>query len=191
MFSKSLFNRNVNLERSVINPLGVPNSQWLFSQETINTLKAIEEYYTFNLANKTYDKIPTDYNKFLRLYNSIHASYLKASNNSSLKLLFLITQEGLVGSMNAYGLNFSNVELTLQNQLLEQEIEDILSGKNKKPALGANTGQFTIQKTFKLAPLFSYYIMLYGMPAPGVGFDQDKLSMLLKILENNCIDPYK
>jgi hypothetical protein len=190
MYSKSLFNRSANLERSVINPVGISGTTLIFSQETMNALKAVQEYYTLNLSSKKYDKIPTDYQKFLRLYNTIRTSYAKI-NNKNLQLLFKITEEGLVGAMNAYGLNFTATELTLENTMLKKNIEDILSGKNVKNAFGANTGQLTIKKSFTLAPLFSYYIMLYGVPERGVGFEQNKLSMLLSILEKNCIDPYK
>jgi hypothetical protein len=108
-----------------------------------------------------------------------------------LKLLFQITEEGLQGAMNAYGLNYTNVELNVENMALKKQIEDILSGKNKKNAFNSTGGQFTVKKSFTLAPLFSYYITLYGMPDAGVGFDQDKLSMLLNILEKHCINPYK
>jgi hypothetical protein len=190
MYSKSLFNRNANLERSVINPVGVSGASLIFSQETLNALKAVQEYYTVNMSSKNYDRIPTDYQKFLRLYNIIQTSYAKITNKN-LQLLFKITEEGLIGAMNAYGLNFTATELTLENNMLKKNIEDILSGKNVKNAFGSNTGQLTIKKSFTLAPLFSYYIMLYGVPERGVGFDQNKLAMLLSILEKHCIDPYK
>ena len=192
MYSKSLFNQNVNMTRTVMNPVGIPNSGvggLIFTSETQQAIKAIQEYYTWNLANKTYTLIPTDYDKFLHLYHIIHSTIGKISNKN-LKLLFQITEEGLQGAMNAYGLNFSNTDLTVQNTMLQQKIDEILSGKNVKNAFDKNTGQLRLQKSFKLAPLFSYYIMLYGMPEPGVGFDQAKLALLLSILEKYCIDPY-
>jgi hypothetical protein len=192
MYSKSLFNQNVNTTRTVMNPVGIPNSGvggLIFTSETQQAIKAIQEYYTWNLANKTYTLIPTDYDKFLHLYYIIHSTIGKISNKN-LKLLFQITEDGLQGAMNAYGLNFSNTDLTVQNTMLQQKIDEILSGKNVKNAFDKNTGQLRLQKSFKLAPLFSYYIMLYGMPEPGVGFDQAKLALLLSILEKYCIDPY-
>jgi len=192
MYSKSLFSQNVNMTRTVINPVGIPNSGggMIFSQDTYNAIKAIQEYYTWNLAYQKYTLIPTDYDKFLHLYHIVHTTIGKISNKN-LKLLFQITEEGLQGAMNAYGLNYTNTELVVQNTMLQQKIDEILSGKNVKNAFDKNTGQLKMQKTFKLAPLFSYYIMLYGMPDPGVGFDQAKLALLLSILEKYCIDPYK
>lgn len=192
MYSKSLFNSNTNMARSVINPIGIGNSSGLiFSLETYNALKAVQQLYTMNLANKTYDKTPIDYDKYLRLYHTVMISKKKVGGNKNLKLLFQITENSLEGAFNAYGLHFTTIELTLQNTLLQKTIDDILSGKNLKSALTNTTGQFSIQKSFTLAPLFSYYILLYGMPEPGVGFDQNKLSLLLSILEKHCIDPYK
>ena len=70
------------------------------------------------------------------------------------------------------------------------KIDDILSGKNEVSALGDVQGEISISKTFKLAPLYSYYIYLYGMPAYGVGFDASKLSLLVSILNKYDINPY-
>ena len=53
------------------------------------------------------------------------------------------------------------------------------------------TGQLAITKTFKLANVFNCYLIIYGMPAPGVGFDPVKINFLVKILKQNGIDPYK
>lgn len=190
MYSKSLFNRNANMERSMINPVGLPSSTLSFTNETIIAIKAVQAFYTFNLANKSYSMIPTDYSKYLNLYNTVTTSYLNTMD-LNLKMLLKITQEGLMGAMNAYGLNYSVTELTLQNNILQKTIDDLIAGVNLKPAIGKVTGNLSIKKSFTLAPLFSYYIMLYGMPAAGVGFDQSKLSVLLSILEQNGIDPYR
>lgn len=191
MYSKSLFNRNTNMERSMINPVGVStSSQMFFSPETVRAIKAVQEFYTFNLANKSYSMIPTDYEKYLNLYNTVTTTYVKTMD-LNLKMLFKITQEGLMGAINAYGLNFTVTELTLQNTILQKTIDDLISGVNVKSAIGKNTGNLSVKKSFTLAPLFSYYIMLYGMPEAGAGFDQSKLAVLLSILEKNCINPYK
>ena len=194
MYSKSLFKRQTNVHRTVIDPLGVAGGGSgggvFLSADTMKALKAVQEFYTMNLASKNYDKIPTDYTKFLHLFHTIRLSYNKASSHN-MRLLLKISEEGLVGAMNAYGLNFTTVETKLQNTMLKQTIEDILSGKNVKNAFGNSTGQLTIKKSFTLAPLFSYYILLYGMPEPGVGFDQNKLSILLEIFEKNGMNPYK
>jgi hypothetical protein len=190
MYSKSLFTNSTNLTRSVVNPLGLQSSgQIVFSHETLIALKAVQEFYTYNMSTRTYENIPTDYNKFLHLYNIIHTTY-RHITNSSLRLLFKITEEGLVGAINSFDLNYVTNELKVRNVELQKTIDDLIAGKNMKPALKTNIGTMSIHKTFTLAPLFSYYITLYGMPEPGVGFDQVKLSNLLAIMERQCIDPY-
>jgi hypothetical protein len=105
-------------------------------------------------------------------------------------LLFQTTIEGLSGAMNAYGLSVDKTELKLKITLLEKTISDMESNVNVVNAVTASNGQYSLKKSFTLAPLFSYYIMLYGLPEAGVGFDQNKLSILLSILENQCINPY-
>jgi hypothetical protein len=190
MYSKSLFTNSSNLTRSVVNPLGLQSSgQIVFSHETLIALKAVQEFYTYNMSTRTYENIPTDYNKFLYLYNIIHTTYSNITN-SSLRLLFKITEEGLVGAINSFDLNYLTNDLKVRNIELQKTIDDLIAGKNMTPALKTNIGTMSIHKTFTLAPLFSYYIMLYGMPQPGVGFDQVKLSNLLTVMERQCIDPY-
>jgi len=190
MYSKSLFTNSTNLSRSVVNPLGLQSSgQIVFSNETLIALKAVQEFYTYNMSTRKYENIPTDYNKFLHLYNIIHTTYRNITN-SSLRLLFKITEEGLVGAINSFDLNYLTNDLKVRNIELQKTIDDLIAGKNMTPALKTNIGTMSIHKTFTLAPLFSYYIMLYGMPQAGVGFDQVKLSNLLTVMERQCIDPY-
>jgi len=179
----------------MIYPVGGPGGQgsndFQITAEVITAIKVIQQQYTFNLATEKYAQIPTDYLKFLKLYKTIENTR-KKTQNKNLQTLYLITREGLQGAMNAYSLNYSNTELKLERTLLQNTINDILAGINQKAALTADVGgKFTAKKTFTLAPLFSYYIMLYGMPAYGVGFDEYKLAVLLSIFEKNGIDPYK
>jgi hypothetical protein len=193
MYSKSFFSSNSTNIPSMINPLGVSSSQTktnILSIEAINAIKTIQQYYTFNMASKNYSLIPNDYEKLLRLYNTVSLSYYKVSN-STIKTLLKITQEGLIGAMNTYSLYFTNNELSIENKILQSKIEEILSGVNKITALSSSTGHLTITKSFVLAPLFSYYINLFGMPQRGIGFDQDKISALLSVMDKYGIDPYK
>jgi hypothetical protein len=192
MTSRSLFNSNISKERSLINPnlnSGVGNA-FNFSNETLLAIQAIQQEYTVNLANQTYSKIPTNYSQFLYLYG-ILINTISTISDQNLKTLFQTTIEGLMGAMNAYGLSVDKTELNLKINILEQTIADLESNKNVLTAVTTYNGQYTLKKTFTLAPLFSYYIMLYGLPEAGVGFDQAKLSVLLSILERQSIDPYK
>jgi hypothetical protein len=98
----------------------------------------------------------------------------------------------LVGAINSYALYGSNVSLTLDKVGLNKTINDILTGKNEKfIEMAQATGQLTITKSFKLAPVFNYYIIIYGMPAFGVGFDPIKINFLVDVLKSKGINPYK
>ncbi len=156
----------------------------------LETMHRIEQFYTSQLAAKTYENIPTSFTDYLHLFNVVHIAQTKYGTNPPLALLFKITEEGLTGAMNAYGLNTLNVELTIENTYLQGVLEEIISGVNVTQAFDLNTGTLAMSRKFELAPLFQYYIKIYGLPEPGVGFDPVKLNIVLKALETNGIDPY-
>lgn len=168
-------------------PVILPNLDLAFPSTYIDRIK---REYTTHLANRRYQAIPTDLNQSLILYDEIYQQKNQATNENLL-ILLQITMDGLQGTMNAYALYTQNISLTLNNIILEKRITDILSGKNEVKAMSDTCGQFTASKTFVLAPLFSYYIMMYGLPAFGVGFNPEKLAQILKVLVDNGIDPYK
>ena len=167
-------------------PVLLPNLDLAFPSTDINQ---VETQYTTYLANRQYQSIPTDLNQSLVLYDKIYQQKANATN-ANLLILLQITMDGLQGTMNAYALYTQNVTLGLNNIILEKKITDILSGKNDIKAMSDTCGQFTATKTFTLAPLFSYYIMMYGLPAFGVGFDSEKLATILQVLISNGIEPY-
>lgn len=194
-YSKSFFSSSSTSARSMINPVSAGGNNdaisFVLPKNTLAVLTTVEKNYTSNLATKQYSNIPNDYETLLNLYNLLLTANNNYANNPSLNVLFQIAEEGLLGSMNAYGLNFTNMETTIQNAMLQKTIDDMLSGKNKKTAYSNSSGNLSVKKSFVLAPLFSYYIAIYGMPEKGIGFDQKKLSMLLAVLEKNGINPYK
>jgi hypothetical protein len=159
------------------------------SQNVIDVLNEIDTRYTSNIANQQYQLIPTDLERYLVLHNTVYDTQLRQTNTNIVKL-FKITNDGLHGSINTYALYTTNIQLSLNNILLQKKIDEILSGKNEQQAMSNTSGQFTATQTFVLAPLFSYYIVMYGMPAYGVGFDPVKLSIISNILVENGIDPY-
>jgi len=159
------------------------------SQNVIDVLDEIDTRYTSNIANQQYQLIPADLERYLVLHNTVYDTQLRQTNTNIVKL-FKITNDGLHGSINTYALYTTNIQLSLNNILLQKKIDEILSGKNEQQAMSNTTGQFSATQTFVLAPLFSYYIVMYGMPAYGVGFDPVKLSIISNILVENGIDPY-
>jgi hypothetical protein len=197
-----MFVQQTNNSRFLYQPVGIlnaaPSNQncldasgcFEFPKYALDALKTVESTYTSKLANATYAGIPgSNLNQYFELFETLQ-HYLNNSNCPDINLLLKIAGEGLQGSLNAYNLNYINTTLKLNNAQLLQSNNQILAGINSVNAISNTSGQFVLTKSFKIAPLFSYYIMVYGFPAQGVGFDQNKLSMLLEILEDNDIDPY-
>lgn len=194
--SKSLFTNSIVPchSRVLYNPIIQNNNVSdiiLVNKDFVNTLKTIEKFYIRNIANKNYEEIPNDYNKYVTLYFVLY-KVLQRTIDPKLKLLFKITQEALLGAMNSYVIYGDNLFLKLENKNLQNQINDILSNKNEKVVELANaTGQLNITKSFKLASVFNNYILIYGLPKYGVGFDPAKIAFLADLLKKKGIDPYK
>jgi hypothetical protein len=202
-FSKSIFSGGSNIipgaSRSLINPINNPNGYsgagnadlTLITDSYYNTLRIIEGFYGQNIANKTYYNIPNSYNQYVQYYILLQTIQSKIKN-SALSLLIKFAQDTLIGAINSYAIYSNNIVLQLDKTNLEKKINDILTNKNEKVVEVANaTGNLTITKTFRLAPVFNYYILIFGMPAFGVGFDPAKVGFLVNILSELGIDPYK
>lgn len=200
--SKSMFFNNMipYANKSVLNPVGIRPITTTTTVTTgggtnitdaeLESLKEIEEYYTSHLSGKTYAQIPTNFTRYLKLFDIVNKAYVKYRENKALALLFLITTEGLTGSINAFGLNTLNVELEIQNTWYQDQLQQIINGVNVNKAFDQNIGTLSMVKTFELAPLFMYYIQIYGPPSSDVGFDPAKLNIILTALENMGINPY-
>ena len=203
-YSKSIFTNTTVFSntRSLIDPIslgiystssgGGATSDVLdfLSASYLSILRIIETQYGANMANKTYENIPSDYNKYAQLVSDLKVIQTK-TKNTTLTLLLKIAEETLVGAVNSYALYGDNLILQVDKSNLEKRVNDILTDKNTK--LVENTFSYSnmsVQKTFKLAAVFNYYIMIYGLPAPGVGFDPVKISFLVNILTEKGIDPY-
>jgi hypothetical protein len=189
--SKSLMTGAQNTSKSMVNPVSTSSQQELqFGADLTNALNIIENQYVSKMALKKYLEIPELMTQYLRLSDTMVSSIGK-QRNTNLRLLFQIANDGLLGALNSKTLNADNVDLNFQKLMLNKKVDDILSGKNEVSALGDVTGEISITKTFKLAPLYSYYIYLYGMPDYGVGFNAAKLSLLVAIMNKYGINPYK
>jgi hypothetical protein len=200
--SRSLISNHVNIQRTVINPIepycckkkpsggGGGGESLVFDPELLGILNTIEFNYVKKMAERKYMEIPQDIDTYLNLYYKINL-IISTTQNENLKLLFEIARDGLTGALYSRGLYTDVADLTVKNTILEKRIEDILSGKNEQQAMDDTCGEFVITKTFKLAAVYSYYITLYGLPAFGVGFDTNKLTLLVEILRGYGIDPYR
>jgi len=179
---KSLMTGVQNTSKSLINPVSTSSQQELqFGFELTNTLQKIETNYVEKMALRKYLEIPTSVPAFLSL-NDIMLNAISKQKNTNLRLLFQIARDGMDGALHSKTLFTTNADLDIRVLMLTKKNEEILSGKNEIKALVTSSGQFSITKTFKLSPLYSYYIYLYGMPAYGVGFEPTKLSLLTSIM---------
>ena len=189
--SKSLMTGSQTTSKSLINPVSTSSQQELqFGTELTNTLKRIESSYVEKMAKRKYLDIPTSVPTFLAL-NDIMLNAISEQKNTNLRLLFQIARDGMDGALNSRKLFSDNADLEVRVLMLNNKVDEILSGKNEVKAIGCTTGNISITKTFKLSPLYSYYIYLYGMPAYGVGFDATKLSLLATIMTKYGVNPYK
>ena len=101
-----------------------------------------------------------------------------------------ITREGLSGAMNALKMNKDIIEYNIQNILLNNKLKDILTNKNDKSVIDNTNNNITLQKTFTLAPIYSYYISIFGLPEKDQGFHPQKIQILLSLLDKYKINPY-
>jgi len=202
-YSKSLFTNNTVFSntRSLINPIsfaiaiqniGSGTSQELdfLTQYYIDIIKLIQTDYSSKIANQTYEAIPTDFSQYTNLIKDVQDMRTKTTNSSVL-LLLQIAEDTLRGAFNSLSLYGDNLLLQLDKADLQKQVADILSDKNvttTQPAIASNS--MTLTQTFQLAPVFNYYIRIYGAPLQGQGFDPVKIAFLIYTLEQNDIDPY-
>jgi hypothetical protein len=147
----------------------------VINSSQLAALEQIYESYTLLLANKSFETIPTNYAKYNELLTQLKSIKITDSN---LELLIQITENSLTGSMNVGALYTSYAYNEIKVALLNKRIREILSDKNTHQAATNVSGQFTATQTFTMAPIFSYYVYLYGLPEYGVGFDPAKMAFL-------------
>ena len=199
MVGKSLFNNSTHsgISRSLLNPISLGQTTSVSSGEVdlISTayydiLKIIESMYGANMASKNYEDIPNNYDQYVQLYESLQTLQAQTTNND-LSLLLKIAEETLVGAVNSYTIYGENVLLRVDKTTLETRVSELLNKVNVENVNDAESdSNLGVVRSFRLAPVYNYYIMIYGMPASGVGFDPVKLSFLVDILTEKGIDPY-
>ena len=161
----------------------------IITAEDLAALQYIELNYGQPMSNKNYEAIPSDYNKYIELYALIYG-ISQTTQDPKMLVLLKIVNEALQGAINAYTIFGDNLAFKLSNLNLQKQIDDILSNKNEHVVATAS-GQLSVTKKFTLAPVFNYYIVLYGMPVFGVGFDPLKINFLVGLLTRIGINPYK
>ena len=202
-YSKSLFTNNTVFSntRSLINPIsfatavqtiGTGTSQELdfLTQYYMDIIRLIQTDYSSKIANQTYEAIPTDYSQYTNLVKEVQDMRSKTPNASVL-LLLQIAEDTLRGAFNSLSLYGNNLLLQLDKADLQKQIADILSDKNVTSIQSSmSTNNMTLTQSFQLAPVFNYYIRIYGAPLQGQGFDPVKIAFLIYTLQENGVDPY-
>jgi len=143
--------------------------------EQLTALNDIFNSYTSLLANKSFESIPNNYTKYIKILTQLKSIQIADPN---LQLFIQIAENSLTGSMNVGAIYTSYAYNEIKVALLNKRIREILSEKNTQHTADNVSGQFTATQTFTMAPIFSYYVYLYGLPDFGVGFDPAKMAFL-------------
>jgi hypothetical protein len=200
MGGKSLFNNTTHtgFSRSLLNPISLGQSGTatsagdvdLISSAYYDILKLIESLYGANMASKNYEAIPNNYDQYVQLHEALQALQAQTTNND-LTLLLQIAEHTLDGAVNSYTIYGENLLLRVDKTTLETRVSELLNKVNVEDVNdGGSNSSLAISRAFRLAAVYNYYIMIYGMPAAGAGFDPVKISYLVDILTEKGIDPY-
>ena len=153
-------------------------------------IEFIEKNYGAHSSAKNYHLIDSNINVYNSVYENVQ-NILNAIKTPELVTLITAIQELLSSSFNSLGLHKDNVTQNITISTLTNKVEEILTNKNRDSLLQQNNpGRLTITQTFTLAPVYNYYISIYGMPLQGQGFNPLKISYIAEILTSLNIDPY-
>lgn len=200
-YSKSLFTNNTVFSntRSLINPIsfaiagqitGTSQELEFLTQYYMDIIRLIQTDYSSKIASQSYESIPTDFSQYTNLIKEVQDMRTQTTNSSVL-LLLQIAEDTLRGAFNSLSLYGDNLFLQLDKADLQKQINDILSDKNLTTTQSSmSSNNMTLTQSFQLAPVFNYYIRIYGAPLQGQGFDPVKIAFLIYTLQQNGIDPY-
>jgi hypothetical protein len=153
-------------------------------------IEFIEKNYGSHSSAKNYHLIDGNINVYNSVYENVQ-NILNAIKTPELVTLITAIQELLSSSFNSLGLHKEIVTQNITISTLTNKVEEILTNKNRDSLLqNNNPGRLTITQTFTLAPVYNYYITIYGMPLQGQGFNPLKISYIAEILTSLNIDPY-
>jgi hypothetical protein len=143
------------------------------------TIAVVHDSYTHLLATKKYESIRSNYSQYLTILKT-----LKTINiiDPVMKLLIRIAEDAIHGAVDSVSLNSTYIASQIKILELNKYIDEILSNKNVKSTMSTGiTADMKTEKMFKLSPIFSYYIYIYGMPEFGKGFDSNKVSLIQEL----------
>ena len=157
----------------------------------MKVIRFIESRYGFPSASKDFHLIPSSISLYSSLYNEMDR-ITNSIQNPDLKTLILCVKELLASSFNTRNLHVDNAIQLISINSLKEQIQDIIRNKNNEVIVkNQAVGQLSISQNFSLAPVYTYYISVYGMPPYQQGFNPLKLSYIADILNSIGIDPYE
>tara|TARA_B100000424_G_C22849158_1_gene452886 strand:+ start:199 stop:804 length:606 start_codon:yes stop_codon:yes gene_type:complete len=185
--------------RSLNNPVGtsttsVTQSTTSVDYDTVTSnmqvINFIEENYGSHSAAKDYHNISNDVIVYNSMFNNIQNILNKITTPELVTIITAIKQL-LTSSFNSLSLHKNTIVQNITISTLNNQIQEILNNKNRDVLLKQNTsGNLAITQSFTLAPVYNYYIAIYGMPLQGQGFNPLKISYISEILSSLDIDPF-
>ena len=153
-------------------------------------LQQIHDDYGVHAASRNYELISIDNTLYIDLYDQI-TTLITSITDETLGLLLTLSKETLITAFHSVTLHSGNITLQVEKTILQQKVNDLISQANNEIIQNASTsGQFAIVRDFQLAPVYNYYIQVYGVPVYGAGFDPIRISFLAEILTSLSINPY-
>jgi hypothetical protein len=143
------------------------------------TLDVIHGSYTHLLATKKYESVKSNYVQYLNIIKT-----LKTINvvDPVMNVLIRIVENAINGAIDSIAMNSTYISSQIKILELKKYIDEIISNKNVRTSMSTGVvADIKVEKMFKLSPLFSYYIYIYGMPEFGKGFEPDKMALVQEV----------
>jgi hypothetical protein len=162
----------------------------LIKDSYLELLRKIETDYGDPASSQNYVVINRSHTAYVNLYDQV-TDLQNIITDEALSLFVTLAKETLITAFHAVNLHIDNVTLLVEKSMLQQKVNQILAEANKEIVEDTtSSGQFTITQSVQLAPVYNYYITVYGAPCYGVGFNPLKVSFLAEILTTLGISPY-
>lgn len=153
-------------------------------------LQQIETQYGAPASSQNYLTIPRSQSAYVDLYDNMTALQGQVTD-PTVSILVTLAKETLITAFHSVNLHSDNTILAVQRISLQDRINELIAQANVDTVdVACANSQFGITQTVTLAPVYSYYIQVYGMPVNGAGFNPLKVSFLAEILTNVGIAPY-
>ena len=115
------------------------------------------------MASKNYEAIPNNYDHYAQLQEGLHELQAQTTD-PDITLLLQIAEHTLTGAINSYTIYGENILLRVDKTTLENSVSELLNEVNVETVNdGETTSSLSLTRSFRLAAVYNYYIMIYGM----------------------------